>query len=99
MAFFKKQRLHYQEWLNSFVVRHHDEWYMPLITIGLGIAYLILGLILLILGVVIIAGLPALFGTTWICIVAVVASLWGIGMFVRIPGDTAYDLKKSDDIW
>ena len=71
---------------------------MPLITIGLGGAYLILGLILLILGVVIVAGLTALFGTTWICVVAVVASLWGIGMFVRIPGDTQYENKK-DRIW
>ena len=69
---------------------------MPLITIGLGVAYTFIGLAAIIVGIIIVSCLTALFGWVWLGIVAIIVGLWGVGMFVRIPGDAAYDRRESE---
>lgn len=95
MAFFKKQRLRYQKWLNSFVVKHHDKWYMPLITIGLGASYLALFAAIILTLSIILTVLIKLFGWWVLYTVLVVWAVYGVGMFVRIPGDSEYERNKK----
>lgn len=95
MAFFKKQRLRYQEWLNSFVVRHHDEWYMPLITIGLGVSYIIAFIVTIVLLSTILALMVKLIGWWVLYMALTIWAVYGVGMFVRLPGDCQYDMKKN----
>ena len=68
---------------------------MPLITIGLGAAYTFIGLATLIICMIIVSCLTTLFGWVWLGVVAIIAGLWGVGMFVRIPGDHKYDRQKE----
>ena len=95
MAFFRKQRLRYQNWLNSFVVSHHDKWYMPLITIGLGTAYTLLFLLLCLIMslltfcVVHFAGWWLLYGALAIW------AIYGIGKLVRVPGDVEWERQNK----
>lgn len=96
MAFFKKQRLRYQEWLNSFIVKHHDEWYMPLITIGLGLSYLVLALLILFISMILIACIHIFIGDWVFWTVVAVGVLYVIGIIVRVPGDCDYDRKQND---
>lgn len=95
MAFFKKQRLRYQEWLNSFVVRHHDKWYMPFITFGIGLAYII-GFVVAMCVLATLIGIMVHYGTLWLLTVILgVWAVYGVGMIIRVPGDSEYDRQKN----
>lgn len=91
MAFFRKQRLRYQNWLNSFVINHHDKWYMPLITIGLGATYLLLTLLLCFI-MALLTFCVVHFVGWWLLYCALgLYAIYGIGKLVRVPGDVEYN--------
>ena len=90
MAFFKKQRHRYQKWLNSFVINHHDKWYMPLITIGLGVAYMFMFLLLCFIMMLLMFYIVH-FAGWWLLYSALgLWAIYGVGKLVRVPGDIEY---------
>lgn len=95
MALFRKQRLRYQKWLNSFVVRHHDKWYMPLITIGLGISYITLFAVIVVALSALLTGIINWTGWWVVWVGLIIWAVYGVGMFVRIPGDSQYGRMKK----
>lgn len=96
MALFKKQRKRFQEWLNSFVVKHHEDWWMPLFTIALGISYVCVGVgFIAVIGSTIV-GLAMLGNTgAWIAgIIAAITLVYYIGMIARVPGDNEWERRQ-----
>lgn len=91
--------MRYQAWLNAFVEKHHDDWWMPGFTILLGLGYfgLVIGCIAL---VVLIAIVLESMGNAGIWVSIIVGALtvfYYIGKIARVPGDSEWERKQKNE--